>query len=754
MAQYEIQLKDLIRIVRKRKNIIIFSTATLAVLSFLFALIQSPAPKYMSTAKVKYDKSQSLAGIVPSSYYYSPYNNIRSQTKVITSFPVVEKAAKKVGLLDKDLSESKILHSQEHMGVISMIESSTETEPEENTNIIRINVTYSDPEMAASLANALADGYIEYNRELLNKRTIETKKFVEKQLEELSDRLKKAEDTLKEYQDNKDIVSLDSQALMDLKTLDELERQYKEIDRENETLTFFKNRLSSNRSSGRNMFQLRNMDRDSSLDKYNSELQELLVERDKYLTTYTDRHPKVKDINSKIAKLKSLIRSDVIARIETNKQDMETLKKDIDRYKEKTSEYPDDSLTLVRLERDVELQSNLFSELNSKYQEILIQESGMVEEVSKVTPALVNNKRINSPKLFSSFFMGLIIGLFLGVFFAIVSENLDTSIGTIEDVESYLELPVLGVIPYVMSIKEADEDEKVTEKGFDTPLVLFMNPKSQIVEAYRSLRTNILFLNQEKGSKTFMITSSSLQEGKTINCINIAITLAQGGYRTLLVDADLRRGTISKVFGLDKSPGLSDIILASYKWEDVVKDINDILLGSFDMDALLKSPELSNFNIITSGGFPINPSELIDSKQMSKFIEDVKESYDFIIFDTTPVLPVTDAVLLSQRLENVMLLYEVGKIARGVLKRTKSHLEAVKANIIGIILNGVRPEYGPEYFEYHYQYYYGEDKGPVRKDDLTKLKEMFKKENLIHLFNTAKEGAARQFRKIFKRKSK
>ncbi|MEJ2068671.1 MAG: Wzz/FepE/Etk N-terminal domain-containing protein, partial [Deltaproteobacteria bacterium] len=210
MAQYEIQLKDLIRIVRKRKNIIIFSTATLAVLSFLFALIQSPAPKYMSTAKVKYDKSQSLAGIVPSSYYYSPYNNIRSQTKVITSFPVVEKAAKKVGLLDKDLSESKILHSQEHMGVISMIESSTETEPEENTNIIRINVTYSDPEMAASLANALADGYIEYNRELLNKRTIETKKFVEKQLEELSDRLKKAEDTLKEYQDNKDNVSLDS----------------------------------------------------------------------------------------------------------------------------------------------------------------------------------------------------------------------------------------------------------------------------------------------------------------------------------------------------------------------------------------------------------------------------------------------------------------------------------------------------------------------------------------------------------------
>lgn len=754
MAQYEIQLKDLIRIVRKRRNIIIFSTVALSVLSFLFALIQSPPPMYRATAKVKYDKSQTLVGIVPSSFYYSPYNNIRSQTKVITSFPVVERAAKKVGLIDEDLSESKILHSQELMGVVSMIELATDTEPEENTNIIRINVTYSDPEMAANLANALADSYIEYNRELLNKRTIETKKFVEKQLEELSKRLKNAEDTLKEYQDKKDIVSLDNQAIMDLKALDELENQYKELNRENETLTFFKNRLSSKSSSGRNMFQIRNMSRDSSLDKYNAELQELLVERDKYLTTYTDRHPKVKDVNSKIAKLRGLIRSDVVARIETNKKDMESLKKDIDRYKEKTSEYPDDSLTLLRLEREVELQSNLFSELNSKYQEILIQESGMVEEVSKVTPALINNKRINSPKLASSFLMGLIIGLFLGVFFAIVSENLDTSIGTIEDVESYLEIPVLGVIPYVMSIKGGEEEEKLSEREIETPLVLFMNPKSQIVEAYRSLRTNILFLNQEKGTKTFMITSSSLQEGKTINCINIAVTLAQGEYRTLLVDADLRRGTISKVFGLDKSPGLSDIILGSHNWNEVVKDINDIMLGSFDMDVLLKSPELSNFNIITSGSFPINPSELINSKQMSKFIEEIKESYDFIIFDTTPVLPVTDAVLLSQRLENVILLYEVGKIARGVLKRSKSHLDAVKANVIGIILNGVRPEYGPDYYEYHYQYYYGEDKEPARKDDLAKIKEMVTKENLIHLFNSTKEEVARLFRKIFKRKSK
>jgi polysaccharide biosynthesis transport protein len=750
MAQYEIQLKDLIRIVRKRRNIIVFSTVSLAILSFMFALIQSPSPLYRATAKVKYDKSQTLTGMMPSSFYFSPYSNIKSQTKVITSFPVVKEAAKEVGIIDKNIDEEEILNSQELMRRISTIEAAIVTEPEENTNIIRITVTYNDPEMAANIANALAESYKKYNKELLNKRTIETKKFIEKQLEELDARLKDAEDKLKDFQNKKEIVSLDSQAMFDLKALGELELSYKELGRENQMLVFLKKRLGSGNLSGHSD----KLGIHSTLYKYIMELQSLLIERDRYLTTYTARHPKVKEVNNKITILKKSIRLDISERIDTNKKDMETLNKDIEIYKEITSQYPNDNLTLIRLEREVELQSRLFSELNSTYQEILIQESGMIEEVSKVAPALVNKSRINPPKLASSFFMGLIIGLFLGVFFAIVSENLDTSIGTIEDVESYLKVPVLGVIPYITSIMDEEKEDKLKEKEMEAPLVFLMNPKSQIVEAYRSLRTNILFLNQEKGMKTFMITSSSLQEGKTINCINVAVTLAQGGYRTLLVEADLRRGTISKNFGLDKSPGLMDIILANEDWKGVVRNINDILLGSFDMDVLIKSPELSNFNIITSGAFPINPSELISSQQMSNFIDEVKESYDFVIFDTTPVLPVTDAVLLSQKLDGVILLYEVGKIARGVLRRTKSHLDAVKANVIGVILNGVTPEYGPDYYEYHYQYYYGEGtKKGLKTSELEKIKEMFKRENLKHLLVSAKEGIVNLFKNLFKKKS-
>jgi succinoglycan biosynthesis transport protein ExoP len=730
MPQYEIQLKDLIRILRRRRKVIFFSMIVLAILSVLFAKIQSPSLLYQAIAKVNYDQTRSLAGISSPAYYFSPYDNINSQTKIITSFPVLERAAKKLGYLDKNLSSSEILKSKKYMGVISGLESQIGTEIEENTNIINIKATSVDPTMASDIANAVAESYRDYNREEINKRTLDTKDFIEKQLNLVSDRLKEAEQNLKDFQQNREIVALDTQTYNDVMSLAGLETEYEKLNRENNDLAGFKRRVSSNKMSGKEIFPILEKDVNSNLYQLNSELQKLLLERDELMTVYTANHPKVVDLNDKINNILALITTDINARISANGVRMANLNKDISGYKERASKYPEDNLSLAKYKREVELQSNLYAELSSKYQEILIQESGMVEEVGIVAPALVPEMPINPPKIFSSFFIGLLLGLFLGVFFAIVMENLDTSIGTIEDVESYLEVPVLGVIPSIEVEPEGKGEEPAAERRRDSLLIITMDPKSPVIEAYRALRTNIIFLHQEKGIKTLMITSSSLQEGKTINCINTAVTLALGGYRTLLVEADLRRATVAKIFGIDRSPGLSEVILGIAPWREVTRNINDILLGGLEMDTLMKSPELANLSIITSGAFPTNPAELLSSHQMSKFIEEVKEEYDFVIFDTTPVLPVTDAVLLSQKVEGTIILYEVGKIARGVLKRTKSHLDTVKANVLGIILNNVRPEYGPEYYDYHYQYYYEEGKPPRRATEWEKVKGYFSRENL------------------------
>jgi len=752
MPQYEIQIKDLIRILRRRKNIILFSMVVLGILSVIFAKIQSPSLLYQAIAKVTYDQTRSLAGITTPVYYFSPYDNINSQTKIITSFPVLEKAAKRLGYLSSKLTSSEILKSKEHMAVISGLEGQISAEIEENTNIINIMVTSVDPLMASDIANAVAEGYKDYNREEINKRTLDTKEFIEKQLNLVNGRLKEAEENLKDFQQDHNIVVLDAQTNNDLMSLASLETEYEKLNRENSDLYAFKRRVSSETLGGNEIFPILEEDIHSNLFTLNVELQKLMLEREELMTVYTVNHPKVIDLTGKINNILALITDDIGSRISSNGVRMANLNKDITKYKERAAEYPSDNLSLAKYQREVELQSSLYAELSSKYQEILIQESGMVVEVGIVAPALVPESPINPPKIFSSLFIGMLLGIFLGIFFAIVMENLDTSIGTIEDVESYLEIPVLGVIPSITAETDRKGEESAAEEHRSSLLIISMQPKSPVIEAYRSLRTNIVFLHQEKGIKTFMVTSSSLQEGKTINCINIALTLALGGYKTLLVEADLRRATVAKTFGIERSPGLSEVILGIVGWREVTRDINDILLGGMEMDTLIKSPELANLSIITSGAFPTNPAELLSSHQMAKFIDEVKAEYDLVIFDTTPVLPVTDAVLLSQKIEGVIILYEVGKIARGVLKRTKSHLDTVKANILGIILNNVRPEYGPEYYDYHYQYYYEEGKPPRKASDWEKLKDSLSPQ---HISRTVKDAAAtltRPFKKTEKKK--
>ncbi len=190
----------------------------LGILSVIFAKIQSPNLLYRATAKVSYDQTRSLAGITSPVYYFSPYDNINSQTKIITSFPVLEKVARKLGYLNSKLTSAEILKSKEHMAVISGLEGQIVCEIEENTNIINIMVTSVDPEMAADIANAVAESYRDYNREQINKRTLDTKEFIEKQLNLITGRLKQAEEDLKNFQQERNIVVLDEQTNNDLKS--------------------------------------------------------------------------------------------------------------------------------------------------------------------------------------------------------------------------------------------------------------------------------------------------------------------------------------------------------------------------------------------------------------------------------------------------------------------------------------------------------------------------------------------------------
>jgi tyrosine-protein kinase Etk/Wzc len=248
-------------------------------------------------------------------------------------------------------------------------------------------------------------------------------------------------------------------------------------------------------------------------------------------------------------------------------------------------------------------------------------------------------------------------------------------------------------------------------------LVTHFKPESMGAEAFRALRTNLQFLRLETKGKVFLITSSFVQEGKTLNIVNLALTMAQAGNKVLLIDADLRKPLVHKAFGLSESPGLTDYVLGNYSWKETSNTISDVMLGDFGIDNILKTPGMDNLHVITAGTRPPNPSEILSSTRFREFLKEAAKDYNFIFIDSPPILPVADASEIATLVDGVFLVYKVGKIGRGVLRRAKSNLENVDAKLVGVILNSVKSDEGPEYYRYHSHYYYSNKSNGDKADN-------------------------------------
>lgn len=218
----------------------------------------------------------------------------------------------------------------------------------------------------------------------------------------------------------------------------------------------------------------------------------------------------------------------------------------------------------------------------------------------------------------------------------------------------------------------------------DSKLITIKNPKSPISEAYRTLRTNIQFASIDKSIKSLMVTSTGPEEGKSTTISNYAVVLAQNNYKVLLIDADLRKPTQHHFFLLLNRIGLTNV-----------------LAGTEDYTNAIQGTNLSNLFVLTSGPIPPNPAEILGSKKMEKLIQELSEHYDYILFDAPPIIAVTDAQILSQYVDGVLLVVNSGKTNKELAIRAKSLLENVKANVIGVVLNNKEIN-GENYYYYYY----------------------------------------------------
>lgn len=730
MAQYDVDLRDYWRIIKKKRSTIIFMILLVGICSYGFAKIKEPAPLFEASSAIKIDRYSNMASILTGDYWRQSENMI-THTYIITSFPVLCQTAKILVWLPDAVSEDKVLTSRKYLSTIRRLKKLVEPEHQEGTNIINIRVMSENAREAAEIANAFARSYREFNIREKNKKTFETKAFIEDQLRLTTNRLKLAENELQAFKQSYGLISLDSQTQNTLNRLYATEAEFEKTKLDKAEvkaqLQMIGNKDGS--VSGELQDSFFAADMDSPVYGLKTKLSDLLLKRQTLLINFTGKHPRVKEIDDQVQAVLHETKKELQSLLHSyNKREID-LSKRIHQLRRENLSLPEKGLQLVRLQRDVELQESLYSQLKEKYQETLIQESGKLEEVTILKPAVTPEQPFNIPSKLMIVVTGIVMGLIIGVVFAFLAEVFDTSMGTIEDVEELLNVSVLGVIPQLDDeIKDKLQDDRLgTARGRVRYLISHYEPKSMGAEAFRALRTNLQFLRLEIKGKLFLLTSSFVQEGKTLNVINLALSLAQAGNKVLLVDADLRKPLVHRVFGMPREPGVTDYVLGNYAWQEVTNTISDLMLGDFGIDDILRTPGMDNINIITAGTKPPNPSEILSSSRFKEFLTEANKVYDYVFVDSPPLLPVADAAEIAPLMDGVFMVYTVGKIGRGVLKRAKSNLDNVDAKVLGVILNNVKPEAGPEYFKYHSQHYYGPESETRRKksnfgDRLKKIK--------------------------------
>jgi len=338
----------------------------------------------------------------------------------------------------------------------------------------------------------------------------------------------------------------------------------------------------------------------------------------------------------------------------------------------------------LRLTTAVNTASRLYEQLQSSYQMNRINEADDGGRVQIIDEAVTPTFAI-SPNRTRNATYSLVVGLLLGIALALVLERLDDTVRTPDELREKMDVTVVGMIPAIDTTDAAAAGAASPTIG---RLVTHADPRSPVAEAYRSLRTNLAFARTTQPVQTIVVASPGPGDGKSTTAANLAITFAQQGQRTLLVDADMRRAVLDKTFGLARTPGLTDVIV-----------------GVARLDGAARETQVPNLFVLPSGQFPPNPSELLGSPAMREMLRLAKEQFDVVLFDSPPLLAVTDAAVLSTLVDGTILVVRTAATAREAVRRALGQLRAVHGRVLGAVLNDVDFRSAGYYGGYGYYYY-------------------------------------------------
>jgi tyrosine-protein kinase Etk/Wzc len=704
----QVSLQDYLRILFRGRWIIAISFLVVIAATIYFTF--TSAKVYEATGSIIVESQGSMERTLFN------LNYIGNQTTLITNQVEILKSRKLAEKVVKSLEEYPFRDSLQifqpfedgtYMGFrsqVNWIMEHLEVNPKKDTDVIEIKFQAETPFEAKEITNVIMNNYSNLNREFNRGEFVELRQFLEKQLQQKGEELRESEEALKEYREEEKLVALDEETKESITRLAssqaQLEQSLVELDAYLEQKKSLESQLEDRK---KNLSAEISVISSPILKELQSEYARLVSEKVTYesliaqdrvdpaeyqvqLQSLENRlnaqRKRLQEEGRKIAATSMvqdplLVAQDLTVKILGTETTIKGLRAKINALQGVVRDYelglaklPNQSLELARLTRQMEVDKTTYILMTQKLEETRISEAGQRENVQILDYAILPESPIK-PKKKLNMMLGALIGLGLGVGLTFLLEYFDDSIKNPEELER-LGFPILATIPVISSdevvkkvqSQNGDSEQLIQAKQIETRLVTHFDPKSPVSEAYRTLRTNIQFKNKKNKQLVALITSSAPKEGKSTTVANLAITMAQMGSKTVLIDTDLRRPVIHSIFSMKKDYG-----------------VTKFLIGSSELKDIIQKTFVNNLSVIPSGPLPPNPSELLGSEDMKILIEELRKKFDVILFDSPPVIAVTDAAILSTLVDGVVLVIKAHQTHREAIKRAKSLLDNAESNI-------------------------------------------------------------------------
>lgn len=592
-----------------------------------------------------------------------------------------------------------------------------------NSRIIDVHYRSSDPQMAARVVNQLMQTYVENNLKARFESTMAASDWLQKQLVDMQMKVETSQEKLVRYQKEHEILGIDDKQNIITSKLDELNKQLTAAESERMDKEAFYRLVQTGdpdaiASTAAGSVGAENSGAQTAtalLESLWSKQAEVKIQAADLSTQFGPSYPKLAQLNNQLKEIDNQIQAEmkkVMAKVRgqymTALQRENMLRAALEKQKQEANRLNESAIEYNLLKRDAETYRTLYEGLLQK-----LKEAGVAAGLKSNNFRIIDSARPPTypiePNIPRNLGFAVMLGLATGVGLAFLLEGLDNSIRTTEQAQMISGLAPLGMIPLgSKSARDGTHPKRlvIASSKEAVELVTQVRPQSQMAESYRALRTSLLLSNLGSPPKVIMVTSALPQEGKTTTSINTAVVLSQKGVRVLLIDADLRRPSIHKTLGMGPRSGLSNVLTGSATLEQAVS----------------RSSILPNLFVLPAGTSPPNPAELLASPNMRDALNQLREQYDHIVVDTPPALSVTDAVVLSQRADAVVLVIRCGQTTKQALRRSRDILARVNAKVVGVLLNAVDLSSPDYYYYYEYQgkysrYYQDGDTSDVDEAD-------------------------------------